>query len=268
LRPRTPNSILTPVPPPAPDPAPDETAIAPSVRQAMRSGDPVCGACGHSLRGLYDSTRCPECGGAIIDVLVRGGRFGPRWTSEAMVGERPLVQIAFGPGPGEERGTARAVIALGDDARGLVAFGDRARGVVAIGRRARGVFVVGGTSFGCLTSFGFVSVAPVSFGFFSFGLLAAGMISVGALSIGAAASGLVAFGATVLVSFNGHVLGGTITLDELTRWVSWFYGPLQGGVARFIFQPLAVTIGIALAAGAVLSAAGRLFARRRRSSAS
>jgi len=33
--------------------------------------DPYCGNCGYSLRGLTESSKCPECGKPIVEVLQR-----------------------------------------------------------------------------------------------------------------------------------------------------------------------------------------------------
>lgn len=248
----------------AAEPTRTEGTAAPTASQpALMAGEPVCGACGHSLKGLYESTKCPECGGAIIDVLVRGGKFGPRWTSAARVGSKPLVQIAFGRAPGEEKGTARAIIALGDDAKGLVAIGDRTVGVVSIGRRAFGIFSVGSYSFGAVTSFGFIAVAPIAAGFFSLALVAAGLICVGAISVGGAAAGIWAAGNVTLLQLDA-VLGFGVTFERIAPWVEWFYGPLAGGgTARVMFQPLGTTIAIALVVGGAIALVARLLARRR-----
>ncbi len=65
----------------------------------VEPGDPYCGQCGYSLKGLEDSARCPECGRPLIDVLMRRGEQiipGRRYRSEAAMFGWPVVAVATG----------------------------------------------------------------------------------------------------------------------------------------------------------------------------
>ena len=108
----------------------------------VQPGDPYCGHCGYSLKGLEESSRCPECGRPLIDVLMRRGDQvipGRRYESDATLFGWPVIAIAIGSGLGEKRGHARGIIAIGDYATGLLAIGGQARGVVAVGGVAIGL---------------------------------------------------------------------------------------------------------------------------------
>ncbi|MBL8880830.1 MAG: hypothetical protein JNG88_17085 [Phycisphaerales bacterium] len=72
--------------------------------------DPYCSNCGYSLRGLTESSKCPECGKPLVEVLMRDNMFaakGYRYASKVRVFGLPLVSIAFGPSETERRGHAR-----------------------------------------------------------------------------------------------------------------------------------------------------------------
>ena len=49
-----------------------------SERPPLKLGEPYCGNCGHRLTGLVDSSKCPECGRPLVEVLTRSGRWGSR----------------------------------------------------------------------------------------------------------------------------------------------------------------------------------------------
>ncbi len=149
-------------------------------------GDPYCGHCGYSLKGLTESSRCPECGRPIVEVLERRRRRieGRRYTSPVTVFGLPLVQIASGPHEDEPRGHARGIIAIGDVATGWLAIGGRSRGLIALGGQAIGLIAFGGLALGLLT-FGGLSIGAVG---------AVGGMSAGGIAIGGWALGIVAQG--------------------------------------------------------------------------
>src|SRR4051794_10161164 len=86
------------------------------------SNDPVCGNCGYALKGLTESSKCPECGKPLVEVLTRpGDRWmyrGKRYRSKATLFGYPVVHVAVGPREGELRGHAKGIIAVGDVATG------------------------------------------------------------------------------------------------------------------------------------------------------
>lgn len=143
---------------------------------AQIDDQPYCKVCGYSLRGLTESSKCPECGGAIVDVLVRDtfpGAQSRRYTSTRKLLGLPLLAIAHGPLGGEKYGKPVGVVAVGDRPRGIIAVGGLPLGVFACGGVARGVFCFGG-----------VSIGIVSIGGISMGLLAAGGLVIAGWGIG------------------------------------------------------------------------------------
>jgi hypothetical protein len=144
-------------------------------QQAM-AGDPVCGHCKYSLKGLTDTPRCPECGKPIVDTLIRtgfAGFNGKRYRSAATFLGLPLVSISSGATAEEKFGHARGFIAIGDVATGVLAIGAVARGVIAIGSLAMGAVAIGGTAVGFLAmggiAVGFGALGGVSAGFYALG---------------------------------------------------------------------------------------------------
>jgi len=141
---------------------------------------PYCKECGYLLVGLTESSKCPECGRPIVEVLVRDsfpGRGGYRFQTQRRVWGLPLVSIASGPRGAERMG--------------------KPVGIIAIGGRALGVIAVGGFAAGGIT-----------FGGFSLGLLAIGGFALGGLAIGGFAAGACAIGGqafAILFGFGGRV---------------------------------------------------------------
>ena len=158
--------------------------------QTPDPSDPYCLHCGYSLVGLTDSSKCPECGKPIVEVLVRDsfpGRRGFRYQSHRRLWGLPLIAIAIGASGSQRTGKPKGIIAIGDDPRGVIAIGGRAVGVVAIGG-----FACGG----------------ISLGGFSLGLLAVGGFSLGLAAVGGFAAGLYAFGGMCMVLIEG--VGGQV----------------------------------------------------------
>ncbi|MGE3180577.1 MAG: hypothetical protein AB7N71_03035 [Phycisphaerae bacterium] len=150
------------------------------IQNKPKGGDPFCGNCKYPLSGLVDSSKCPECGKPLVEVLQRGPyeRGGKRYQSPVRIFGLPLLSIAIGPYENEKRGDARGIVAIGDTAVGWFALGGRARGIIAIGGLATGVLAIGG----------------LSIGFFSFGGWAMGLVAVGGGAAGGFASGGMAIG--------------------------------------------------------------------------
>lgn len=152
---------------------------------------PYCKECGYLLVGLTESSKCPECGRPIVEVLVRDsfpGRGGYRFQTQRRVWGLPLVSIASGPRGAERMGKPVGIVAIGDAPKGVIAIGGRALGVIAIGG-----FAAGG----------------ITFGGFSAGLLAIGGFALGGLAIGGFAAGAYAIGGQAFAILFG--LGGRVT---------------------------------------------------------
>ena len=118
---------------------------------------PFCSACGYDLSGAIESSKCPECGRPLVEVLVRdeGAQAARRrYQSEQTFLGLPLVSVAFGRDANGKPGHAKGWLAIGDKATGVVAMGGRAFGVVAIGGVAIGVLACGGLSIGLLFAAG------------------------------------------------------------------------------------------------------------------
>ena len=152
---------------------------------------PYCKECGYLLVGLTESSKCPECGRPIVDVLVRDsfpGAKGRRYQSRRRLWGLPLIAIASGPYGMERDGRAVGVIALGDRPKGVIALGGAPLGVIAVGGFARGIVALGG---------------------FSLGLVSLGGFAAGLLAFGGFAGGLYAIGGRIFVFLGG--IGGKVT---------------------------------------------------------
>jgi hypothetical protein len=103
-----------------------------------------------------------------------------RYQSSVMIGNVPVISVAFGPDAqsNQNRGRAVGLLALGDVAVGIIAVGAVAAGVIAVGGLAFGVISVGGLALG-LVALGGLAVGGVAVGG-----LAAGFRSLGGLAIG------------------------------------------------------------------------------------
>ncbi len=180
-------------------------------RGAVREYEPYCSECGYVLTGATDSSKCPECGRPIVEVLTRAPRTsqqGKRYRSEAELWGWPIIDVAFGPKHDEVRGRARGIIALGDDAMGGIAVGGQARGIVAVGGGALGVCSFGGGSVGLLTSFGGFSMGGIAVGGGAIGGIAAGGGAIGFVAQGGGAIGYYARGGGPIGKHIAYLNGG------------------------------------------------------------
>ena len=205
--------------------------------------EPYCAACGFCLTGCVDSSKCPECGRPLVEVLVRGAgdrKWGRRFQTEATMWGLPLVSIATGATPDEPYGTARGIIAIGDRAVGLFAMGGLARGVVAIGGQPIGLFAFGGMPVGLIGACGGMAAGLMTWGGMSLGMIASGGFAIGYWAVGGAAGGRFAAG--------GARLFGTSDPAGFDA-VKWFYGP-----PPMIFQPMGVIFGLALMVTGLIAA--------------
>lgn len=235
-------------------------------------GSPYCGRCGYRLGEIGESTRCPECGGLLVDVLMRPGMAATqsrRYTSEATIFGMPVVCVALGPDPSRDeiRGHAKGLIAVGDVATGGIAVGGMATGVVAVGGVA-----IGGAAFGGLGLGIFSGLGGVATGLLVHGGVAIGGLSYGGVAIGAAAHGGVAIGyATtggVQVTPAGD-LPGLPTKAEVQNASGWFFGSWLPPSAQnsMGFLPPAIGVGgVGLVLAAVIGVMALAAHRRKPSS--
>ena len=227
--------------------------------------DPYCSNCGYSLRGLTESSKCPECGRPIVEVLERGPvlGLGRRYTSKTTLFGLPLLQIASGPYENERIGRACAIIAIGDIATGWLAVGGIARGIIAVGGFAAGLVALGGAAVGLLSAGGFALGAAACGG------LALGGAAVGGLAVAfvAVSAGLgFAYYARAGFSVAMHGVGGNARDAEAIAFFrehAWVFGSSSSGLQFMTWMGVAVFYLAALLF--LVALAGYLMQHRRRS---
>ena len=222
--------------------------------KVLTSNEPYCSNCGYALKDLVNSSKCPECGKPLVEVLTRRHQFaesGKRYRSAATLFGLPVIDIALGPKNGELRGKAKGIIAIGDVATGWLAIGGLARGFVAIGGMAIGLFAIGGVAAGLFT-LGGGALGGIAAGGGAVGGLAAGG---GAIGFGAQGGGAVGYFARGGGAFGVH----TITMvgsssPQATHFFdqfSWFFGTWPPNAISSL-QPFVVTLAGAVCAALVI----------------
>jgi predicted RNA-binding Zn-ribbon protein involved in translation (DUF1610 family) len=210
------------------------------------SDEPYCGNCGYALKGLTESSKCPECGRPLVEILTRrrfSPDFGKRYRSKATLFGLPVLDIAVGPKDGEMRGKARGIIAIGDIATGGIAIGGVARGVVAVGGVALGLFSFGGLAVGLVAALGGLAV----------GGMATGGGAIGVLANGGGAAGVYAQGGGALGWFvrDARTFARPLPRPDPFDRVSWFFGPWPPSAGSAMY-PVLVNLAITLAAAAAI----------------
>ena len=197
------------------------------------------------LKGLTESSKCPECGKPLVEVLTRpqhaAMNFGKRYRSRATLFGWPVVDVAIGPKDGQFRGRAKGIIAIGDVATGAVAIGGIARGIVAVGGFAIGAFSLGGGAVGLITATGGGAVGGMAAGGGALGILAAGGGAVGAVAQGGGALGL----------FTRDARGLSPGAADAFSLLSWFFSPSLTSPAA-VWQPMLVTGLLSVVVGALI----------------
>ncbi len=238
-------------------------------RPAPASHEPYCGNCGYKLSGLVDSSKCPECGRPLVEVLSRGGQWGRRFRSQAKLFGLPIIDVALGPRPGERIGRARGIIAIGDSATGLLAIGGSAKGLVAVGGMAMGGLGIGGMSIGIFSAIGGFAMGGLAAGGGAFGVFASGGLAAGYMASGGLAAGYYANGG---VPFGVHTLGpGSNSPEAIAMFdtFAWFFGGAAVSPMTMLQPLLTCTLltGAVAAGVALLAALGHWRSRGRADSA-
>ena len=148
---------------------------------------PFCSNCGYNLTNLTSSSKCPECGKPLVEVLARRNTplpGGKRYTSRTTLFGYPFLSIAAGTAEGERYGHAKGIIAIGDIATGALAIGGIARGIVAIGGLSLGLFSIGGCSVGLLVAMGGLSIGTLALGGCAIGFVAIGGVAIAHYPLG------------------------------------------------------------------------------------
>ena len=225
---------------------------------AEHKNEPYCGNCGYLLTGAVDSSKCPECGKPIVEVLRRKGMFaahGKRYRSRATLFGLPVVSVAFGPSEGEIRGVAKGIIAVGDIAIGFLAVGGMSIGIVAVGGATLGLFALGGLAIGLLTALGGTAIGTAAVGGAAIGVLAFGAGAMGMWSQGAGAAGI------FVRSVKAALRKGAGASPPGFEQVTWFFGPWPPDATTLI-RPVAVVVGVPLLVAAVIGLVAWLAIRR------
>ncbi len=188
---------------------------------------PYCSNCGYRLTGLTESSKCPECGKPVVEVLVRGPHWrqmGKRYRSKVVIFGLPLIHVAVGPSDTELRGHAKGIIAIGDMATGFFAIGGFARGLIALGGLAIGLVAIGGGAVGLIVALGGGAVGGLALGGGSVGLAAQGGGAVGVIADGGGAYGYIARGGSPRGKYTYPPRPFAGTPDPiLARW-EWLIG--------------------------------------------
>jgi hypothetical protein len=218
-----------------------------SAKTSREPGAPYCSNCGYDLSNLTESSKCPECGRPLVEVLTRGPahyQMGKRYRSKATLFGLPVIDIALGPKGNELRGRAKGIIAIGDIATGFIALGGFARGLVAIGGMAFGGFAIGGMAVGIFTAIAGLAIGGIAIGGGAVGVLAVGGGAAGHIAQGGGAYGYYARGGDAR---GAHVIamGRGYSDAEATRMFdrfAWFFGGSDMRAGMTLLRPAAVPL--------------------------
>ncbi len=213
------------------------------------NNEPYCGNCGYRLTGATESSKCPECGRPLVEVLTRNSQapvMGKRYRSKATLFGWPVIDIALGPASGVRIGKARGIIAIGDMAIGGIALGGMSCGIVALGGMSIGLFALGGLAIGLLTAAGGMAIGALAIGGGAMGILATGG---GAIGIFAQGGGVVGMFTRGPQNFRmRRAAGGPDPFEA----VSWFFGP-SAISPQAMLLPAVIIVGLTLAASAAIA---------------
>lgn len=217
------------------------------LRPDLQENQPYCSNCGYELTGAVESSKCPECGRPLVEVLTRNTTLsgtGRRYRSRATLFGLPILDIATGPRGSERFGRARGIIAIGDVATGFIAIGGWAIGIVAVGGLAVGLCSLGGGAIGLLTALGGAAIGTMACGGLAIGILANGGAAVGVLAQGGGAFGVHARG-------GGNARGMRFTSSPpIFEQFAWFFGGWPG--VSSMFEPLLVIGAINIAVAGII----------------
>jgi hypothetical protein len=226
--------------------------------RTAQSNEPYCSNCGYVLSNLTESSKCPECGKPLVEVLARRNMMfqaGKRYRSKATIFGLPVIHIAIGPKDGEMRGKAKGFIAIGDIATGWLAIGGISRGVVAVGGVAVGLFSMGGLSLGLLMAMGGLGLGGMSMGGLSLGGISTGGGAIGYVAQGGGAVGYYARGGSAIGAHTIKMTPGATNSPEAQSVfdsLSWFFGAWPPNSVSML-QPVLVLGGTMIVLAGILA---------------
>lgn len=214
--------------------------------------EPFCGSCGYSLKGLTESSKCPECGKPLVEVLERERvrPSGRRYRSPIVLFGLPLVDIALGPHETESHGRAKGIIAIGDVATGWLAVGSFARGIIAVGGMAIGLIAFGGGAIGGI-ALGGGALGGLALGGAAAGAFAHGGGAVGLVAVGGGAAGIYAAGGGVYARYALSPVGRDPTAQAFFDSLHAVFGLGAPLSVRFQFGLLVWVLGLTLVVASV-----------------
>jgi hypothetical protein len=223
------------------------------------AGSPYCNNCGYDLSNLTESSKCPECGRPLVEVLTRGPRVlesGTRYRSKATLLGLPVIDVALGPKHGELRGRAKGIIAVGDIATGGIAVGGFARGIVAVGGFSLGGFSLGGASVGLFAALGGGALGGIAIGGGAAGAVAQGGGALGYVAQGGGAAGVYARGAG---AWGAHVISlqppvndpAAVEMFDKLSWLVGSWPPSQLSLLTGASIPVLCTVAVATVIGLI-----------------
>ena len=211
---------------------------------------PFCGNCGYDLSGSTESSKCPECGRPIVEVLTRKTFVRKHWiryTSKATLLGWPVIDIALSGNRGGKPTIAKGIVAIGNFAVGGIALGAITVGIVDLGAIGIGVWSIGALAVGLLGSIGSLCVGLFVAGNVSIGVFASGLVAVGVFAQGQVTSG---YNTRSFSHFARGVPVAACSTGGSFSPMRWYFGNQLNAMA--IVQPFIILVSCSLVTAGVI----------------